>query len=207
MGTKKQSGNRPADAKAKTNKNGSPAGAVVVSGGAGRAWYGGIPVVSRLTRKGKLIAGAVVLLLAVLIVGMVWHNQSVKLDGKQLPTPDQAASDTVKDLESTPPAESTSAGGKADYYRRLSYAQAAVENYQAAITALNQAISISPRSMDYTDYMNLARYYHAAGDNKRALQALSIASDAAPKTVNENTGYNPAYAKATIDELRQEYSQ
>jgi tetratricopeptide (TPR) repeat protein len=153
------------------------------------------------------LVGAIVLLACILIIAAIRHSQSTNTAGKLLPTPDQAATDTVKQLESTPPADTTSGGGKVDYYRRLSFAYAGVENYQAAIEALNKAVAISAQSMEYTDYMNLARYYHATGDNKRALAALSMASEAMPKTVNENTGYNPAYAKETIDELRQEYSQ
>jgi tetratricopeptide (TPR) repeat protein len=132
------------------------------------------------------------------------HSSQV---GLKVSSTDSAARTDANYYEQHPPQVGASLKERAEYYRTLAAARARTNDYNGAIKALSQLEQVSPGSMTYFEYGDLAEYYHKTGDKESAQLALTRAINSLPVQDDESIGYIRSDVLGAFRQLQKEYAK
>lgn len=157
-------------------------------------------------KKWVLVGVLLLVIIAAALGGFIWHKQKEKVSGvTYLPTIAQANKDRLQQLTDNPISSNSTAAKKAAYYYQLGRTYAINNDYKNAIDALLKAETLNPDTLNYSDYMRLAGYYHQLGEAQNAEAALAQASQLVP--TSEALGFDSQLVKQQIKDLQQEYKK
>jgi len=125
----------------------------------------------------------------------------------RIPTEAEAFKNALQKVSDNQPDSKASVEEKVVYLDTLSKLRGNTGDYQGAIAAFMERLSLKGDDLTYYDFFRLAQYYSEVGDKTNAISALDKAWQVAPKTSNDSTGYVPEELQETINRLKMEYGQ
>lgn len=162
----------------------------------------------KITNRKRWFALIAIICIALISAGIVTFVMSRSNDPVVQPkvgTESQAANSEIQRMLDNPVTASGSKEEQVAYFDELASLYAINKDYRQAVAAADRRMSISTSDMQYSDYIEIAYYYHELKNSQSALRFLDLAEESLIKVDRPNIGYYYQDWVTNINELREEY--